>query len=131
MESKEKKGFALEDEERRNPRSQRNPDHIRDYDDQEEESVTRIINVIAGGFAGGGVTKSAYKKHLQEVLSLSATRMKKPHKPSATPEIVFSSSDFEGVVPGHDDPMIISAKMVNTEVQRVFIDQGSSADIIF
>ena len=54
------------------------------------------------------------------------TRMKKPHKLSATPEIVFLSSDFEGVVPGHDDLMIILAKMVNVEVKRVFIDQGSS-----
>ena len=44
---------------------------------------------------------------------------------------MFSSSDFEGVIPRHDDPMIISAKMVNTEVKRVFIDQGSSANIIF
>ena len=57
--------------------------------------------------------------------------MKKPQKLSTTPEIVFSSSDFEEVVPVHDDPMIISAKMVNAEVKRVFIDQGSSAEIIF
>ena len=91
----------------------------------------RTINVIVGGFAGGGVTKSAHKRHLQEVLSLSTTRIKKPYKPPTTPEVVFSSSDFEGVIPGHDDPMIISAKMVNAEVKRVFIDQGSSADIIF
>ena len=57
--------------------------------------------------------------------------MKKPHKPHATPKIVFSNSDFEEFVPPHDDPMIISAKMVNAEVKRVFIDQGSSTDIIF
>ena len=44
---------------------------------------------------------------------------------------MFSSSDFKEVVPGHDDPMIISTKMVNAEVKRVFIDQGISADIIF
>ena len=77
------------------------------------------------------MTKSTRKRHLEEVLSLSTTRMKKPRKPSATPEIVFSSSDFKGVVPGHDDPMIILAKMVNAEVKRAFIDQGSSAGIIF
>ena len=121
----------MNDEKRRNPRSQRNSDHIRDYDNKEEESITRMINVTAGGFAGGRVTKSACKRHLQEVLSLSATRMKKPHKPHATLEIVFSSFNFKGVVPRHDDPMIISTKMVNAEVKRVFIDQGSSTDIIF
>ena len=93
-------------------------DHIRDYDNQEEEPVTSTINVVAGGFAGDGITKSARKRHLQKVLCLSTIRMKKPHKLHATLEIVFSSSDFEGVVPGHDDPMIISAKMVNAEVKR-------------
>ena len=128
---RKRKASPLKDEERRNPRSQRNPDHILDYDNLEEEPVTRAINVIARGYAGGGVIKSAHKRHLQEVLSLSATRMKKPHKLSTTPEIVFASSDFQGVVLGHDDPMIISAKMVNAEVKRVFIDQGSLVDIIF
>ena len=73
----------------------------------------------------------ASEKHLQEVLSLSTAKMKKVHKPSTTPKIMFSSADFEEVVPGHDDRMVISAKMVNAEVKRVFIDQGSSADIIF
>ena len=34
-------------------------------------------------------------------------------------------------MPRHDDPMVISAIMVNAEVKRVFVDQGSSANIIF
>ena len=57
--------------------------------------------------------------------------MKKVQKPSTAPEIVFSSSDFDEVVPGHDDPMVISAKMINAKVKWVFINQGSFADIIF
>ena len=57
--------------------------------------------------------------------------MKKTQKLSPTFEIVFSSSDLEGVIPGLDNPMIISAVMVNVEVKRVFVDHGSSADIIF
>lgn len=57
--------------------------------------------------------------------------MKKTHKPSSTPEIVFSSSNLEGIIIGHNDPMIISAIMVNAEVKRVFVNQGSSTDIIF
>ena len=35
------------------------------------------------------------------------------------------------MIPGHDDPMVIFAAMVNVEVKRVFVDQGSSADILF
>ena len=57
--------------------------------------------------------------------------MKKMQKSSPTLEIVFSSSNLEGVIPRHNNPMIISAVMVNAEVKRVFVDQGSSADIIF
>ena len=91
----------------------------------------RMINVIGGVFAGGGITKLAHKKHLQEVLSLSIATMKTVYKPSSTLEIVFSSSDLEVVVPGHDNPTVISAVMVNAEVKRVFIDEASSADIIF
>ena len=86
-----------------------------------KKNSSRKINGIVRGFAGGGVTKSACKKHNQEVLSLSTTRMKKLHKPPTTPKIMFSSFDFEEVVLGYDNPMII-AKMVNTEVKRVFID---------
>lgn len=48
--------------------------------------------------------------------------MKKTQKPSYTPEIVFSSSDLGGIIPGHDDLMVILALMVNAEVKIVFID---------
>ena len=46
-------------------------------------------------------------------------------------EIVFSGADLEGIGPGHDNPLIISIVMVNTEVKMVFVDQGSLANIIF
>ena len=77
------------------------------------------------------MTKSIQKKHLQEVLSLSFEKIKKTHKLLPAFDIIFSSPNLEGVVPGHDDPMIILAVMVNGEVKRIFVDQGSSADIIF
>ena len=46
------------------------------------------------------MTKSARKKHLQEVLNVSLGRIKKPM--STLPpmlEIVFPSSDLESVIP--------------------------------
>ena len=57
--------------------------------------------------------------------------MKKTYMLSSTSEIIFSSSDLKRVILGHDDPMIILAVIVNTEIKKVFIDQGSSANIIF
>ena len=59
------------------------------------------------------------------------TKIKRAHKPSPTPGIVFSSSNFEEIVSGHDNHMVISAKMVYADVKKVFINQRSSADIIF
>ena len=93
--------------------------------------IIRTINAIARGFVGDGMTKSASKKPLQAVQSLSSEKMKKIHRPSSTFKIIFSSSDLERVVLGHDDLMVISTVIVNAEVKRVFIDQASSADIIF
>ena len=78
------------------------------------------------------MTKSSWKKHLQEILNVSSGKIKKP-APTISPasEIVFSCSDLEGVIPRHDDPMVISATIVNAEVKRVFANQGTSADILF
>ena len=58
------------------------------------------------------------------------TRMKVVHQSSIL-EIVFLSSDLEGVILRHDDPIVISTVMVNAEVKRVLVDRGSSVDIIF
>ena len=119
------------DEERRNSRSQRTSELERNQGNDEEQ-ITRTVNVIAGGFAGGRTIKLSWKKYLQEVLNVSSGKIKKPSLTlPPTLEIVFSCSDLEGVIPGHDDPMMISATMVNTEIKRVFVDQGSSADILF
>ena len=53
----------MRDEEYRNPKNKRTSEPEKAREDQEEiEAVTRTINVIAGGFAGGGMTKSACKK---------------------------------------------------------------------
>ena len=93
--------------------------------------ITKTINVIAKGFARGSITKPARKKNLQEVLYLSIEKMKKIHMPLSNPKIFFSSFNFEGIILGHDDPMVISAVMVNAEIKRVFVAQGSPLDITF
>ncbi|XP_019460097.1 PREDICTED: uncharacterized protein LOC109359857 [Lupinus angustifolius] len=49
----------------------------------------------------------------------------------SAPPITFDDRDYEGIIRGHDDPLVITAKLNNKKVSRLFIDQGSSADIIF
>ena len=45
--------------------------------------------------------------------------------------ITFSDADLEGCKHPHDDPLVIRVVVANKTVQRVLIDNGSSADIIF
>ncbi|RZS24414.1 hypothetical protein BHM03_00057478 [Ensete ventricosum] len=38
---------------------------------------------------------------------------------------------FENEYPGHDDALVISARIANAHVKRIMIDTGSSADILY
>ena len=80
---------------------------------------------------GGTITKLAHKKHIQEVFNFVNSKDEEGIQALFHPRIVFSSSDLEGVILGHNDHMIISVMMVNADLKRVFVDQGSSIDIIF
>ena len=59
---RKRRASLVRDEERRNLRNlepRKNGDG-----NEEDEPITKTINVIIGGFAGGGPTKSTHKKHL-------------------------------------------------------------------
>lgn len=45
--------------------------------------------------------------------------------------ITFGEDDYGSEVQDHDDPVVILGVLANCEVKRIFIEQGSSADIIF
>ena len=80
----------MRDDERWNTRHHRTlkPEKAR-KGHEKDEIATRNINVIARCFARGGATKSARKRYLQEVLSLSSEKMKKMQRLSSTPEMTF------------------------------------------
>jgi len=46
------------------------------------------------------------------------------------PPITFTDANFHGVDHQQDDPMVITIKLENCAVKKVFIDQGSSVDIL-
>ncbi|RDX67048.1 hypothetical protein CR513_54110, partial [Mucuna pruriens] len=54
-------------------------------------------------------------------------------KASITPTlvIVFSDKDMRHEPPNHDEPMVISVVVAEYKVERVLIDQGSSANILY
>ncbi|XP_061336695.1 uncharacterized protein LOC133283802 [Gastrolobium bilobum] len=88
-------------------------------------------NMISGALGGGGDTVSARRKYLKEVLSIwDHPKFKEdPSKPDP-PLLHFTKEDMQGVLPGHVDGLVVTGILVNFWVKKIFIDAGSSADII-
>ncbi|GFZ19195.1 hypothetical protein Acr_27g0009340 [Actinidia rufa] len=61
----------------------------------------------------------------EEVYNLSS-----PFVAGQTP-ITFNNDDLRGVHLPHDDALVVSTVIANFNVQRILIDNGSSADILF
>ncbi|XP_073049653.1 uncharacterized protein [Primulina eburnea] len=47
------------------------------------------------------------------------------------PVIIFGPRDLQGVSLPHNDALVIQAKVANYDIRRVFVDSGSSVNIIF
>ncbi|XP_061357022.1 uncharacterized protein LOC133301416 [Gastrolobium bilobum] len=86
-------------------------------------------NVISGGFGGGGDTMNSRRKYLREVLSIRERPKFKEAEPEA-PLLFFTKKELEDVMPGHVDGLVITGTLVNCKVKKIFVDNGSCADII-
>ena len=84
-------------------------------------------NYIAGGFAGGGCSNSARKKHLRDIQSAHTTTRRRPH----IPPITFTDEDFTAIDPAQDDPMVITVEIDKFAIAKTLVDQGSSVDILY
>jgi len=47
------------------------------------------------------------------------------------PLITFTDDDFKAPDPDHDDLMVISIEVVEYEIGKVLVDQGSSVNILY
>ncbi|GFY91128.1 hypothetical protein Acr_07g0013240 [Actinidia rufa] len=91
------------------------------------------IQTIHGGFGSGGYLTSSRKKHGRSALRLAEEEIYNLSSSSVgdqTP-ITFSNDDLRGLHLPHDDALVVSAVIANFNVQRILIDNGSSADILF
>ena len=90
------------------------------------------IQVISGGFAGGGESSSARKAHLRSIRSARIREIQTVSKLLRLDNLItFSDLDMEGCQHPHDDLLVVRAVVANKTIHRVLVDNGSSADIIF
>ncbi|XP_072066938.1 uncharacterized protein [Arachis hypogaea] len=90
------------------------------------QTSERHIHMINGGFAEGGISKSSRKRHLKEVY-----QVREDNKIPDLPTISFTKEDAQWVTPGHNDPVVITMILANTNLHRTLVDQGSLANILF
>jgi len=92
-----------------------------------EMPVLGEVHTIAGGFSDGGPTASQRKKYARGVNSIEERISGNPWES----DLVFTRADLQDVVPHDNDPVVISVVTAGRKVHRVFVDQGSSADVMF
>ncbi|KAL0445714.1 UNVERIFIED_CONTAM: hypothetical protein Slati_1699300 [Sesamum latifolium] len=89
-----------------------------------------VIRMIAAGPSGGdshqarkSQVRKAHDIFLREVLDVEAME--------DTPLIQFGRAERSGSRTSHNNALVITATLANYEVGCIFIDSGSSADILF
>ncbi|KAL0427960.1 UNVERIFIED_CONTAM: hypothetical protein Slati_2970800 [Sesamum latifolium] len=89
-----------------------------------------VIRMITGGPIGGhshharkAEIRRAHNKIIMEILDVETTK--------DAPIIQFGRAEHSGHKSAHIDALVITALLANYEVGRIFIDSGSSADILF
>ncbi|XP_070003307.1 uncharacterized protein [Nicotiana sylvestris] len=89
-------------------------------------SPKRTVNVISGGEEINGVMYTTAKK----VSKITVTHGKRVRQVLEEDSITFDNADADGVLTPHNDALVISLLVHDTNVKRVLIDPGSSVNII-
>ncbi|XP_073119830.1 uncharacterized protein [Henckelia pumila] len=90
-----------------------------------EGSSKGVINMTSGGSTDGDSNRARKSWSKREVLGIEARR------PDPCPVVTFGPEDLEGVCLPHNDALLIRAQVANYDIRRVFVDSGSSVNVIF
>lgn len=87
------------------------------------------LSVISGGIASGGETSSAQEVYATQILGTA----KAGKRPRTEDEITISFSEEEmgHVTYPHEDVLVITTEIDGYDMKMVFIDSGSSTDVLF
>ncbi|KAL0409535.1 UNVERIFIED_CONTAM: hypothetical protein Sradi_1887900 [Sesamum radiatum] len=86
--------------------------------------------MIVGGPAGGD-SQRARKAQVREACRTTIKEVIDVERVKDAPLIQFDQEEQRGPRTTSNDALVITALLANYEIVRVFIDSGSSADILF
>ncbi|XP_075086104.1 uncharacterized protein LOC142168842 [Nicotiana tabacum] len=89
-------------------------------------SPKRTVNVINGGEEVNGVTYTTARK----ITKFTITHGKRTRQTLEGGNITFDDADTDGLMIPHNDALVISLLIPDTNVKRVLIDPGNSENII-
>ncbi|XP_021743850.1 uncharacterized protein LOC110709897 [Chenopodium quinoa] len=108
-------------------RGHRGPAGDKDIDGKLEGRVY----VISGGPVHG-VTVNRARADLRAMIHQINDNDKRRWPPlPSQPQATFDEYDQKGIIYPHDDPLVVTMRIANWEVDRILIDRGSSANIIY
>ncbi|RDX79754.1 hypothetical protein CR513_39796, partial [Mucuna pruriens] len=89
------------------------------------------IATISGG--GGVFLEEGASRRMHEVQTIltSANRTPLGVKKKTNPALTFEHRDLKHGMPSHDEPMVISVIAAEYRIERVLMDQGTSANILY
>ncbi|GKV47282.1 hypothetical protein SLEP1_g54195 [Rubroshorea leprosula] len=98
------------------------------------------INMISGGMHSGGQSARGRKAYARQVMTVDRNRpLKRPFEEAEweNASITFSPADYKrtdgepDIMMPHADPFVATVHIGNHNVNKVFIDTGSSPDILY
>ncbi|KAL0421108.1 UNVERIFIED_CONTAM: hypothetical protein Slati_3133700 [Sesamum latifolium] len=90
-----------------------------------------VIRMITGGPVEGD-SHHARKAEIRKAHNKIITKVLDVETADDTPIIQFGRTEHSGPKSAHnDDALVITALLANYKVGRIFIDSGSSTDILF
>ncbi|XP_070010570.1 uncharacterized protein [Nicotiana sylvestris] len=89
-------------------------------------SPKRIVNIITGGDEVNRVTYTAAKK----TSKVTVTHGKRICQVLEGDSITFDDEDADDLIISHNDALVVSLLVHDTNIKRVLIDPGSSMNIV-
>ncbi|XP_073064019.1 uncharacterized protein [Primulina eburnea] len=105
----------------------RGPVEPRRRADEDNHPTRGMIHMILGGatYGDSGRARKAHGRRLENFeISRGADLPQDP-------VISFGPEDLRGIVAPHNDALVVTATIANYDVARIFIDNGSSVNILF